>query len=137
MQSRKWTTFQDCFGNELKVGDFVIFLEQSTSPRVGLVRSLGHRSSKYEYHEGDPEAKILLARMVSHSGYENLAQVGEWSMLEEYYEHSGDHHFRMTRPLFVKTGAEHNVIKVTRDALPPDAVRCLEENADVPLRRSR
>lgn len=137
MYERKWTTFRDSFGTELKVGDFVIFLEQNKEPRAGLVRSLGHRLSDKDYYDGDPEAKILLARKVSNSGSANLAQVGEWSMLEEVWQHVGDDHIRVAQPLFVKTGAEHNVVKVSREALPPDAVMCLEQNADVALKRVR
>lgn len=136
--SRKWKPFQDVFRNELKVGDFVVVLEQNSRPRPGLVRSVGHRSSDQDYSEGYPEAKILLARRVSDWDM-TLAQHGEWSTLDESWRghpESGHRH-RVTYPLFIKTGAEHNVIRVTRDSLPPDAVRCLEENAEVPLRRPR
>lgn len=133
-RSRKSQPFQDAWGRRLSVGDFVLFFEQGHSPKPGLVRVVGNRSSSDDFYDDDPQATILLAWEVD--GFNrSIAQHGSWSMLDYRFVEGSPH--GATFPLFVRTCAEHNVIRVTRDSLPPDAVRCLEENADVILRRIR
>lgn len=144
---RKWQTFQDLWERELKAGDFVVLLgDQNRSSRPGLVRSVGNVESANEYTAGDPFAIIVLARK---EGSENdLKQHGDWTSLDFGYRHIGSMDAdggyngtpitrRVVYPYYIRTQAEHLVLKVGKESLPADAVACLEEMAHAELKRIR
>lgn len=125
--------FRDALGEPIRQDDFVVVIGQSIPPRPGLVREIGYRESDSHWNDGDPYAVILLAWRAGPT-YDRAElpvplQRGEWSTL--------DTNGQVTYPLYIKTFAEHNVVKVSHNSLPRDVVLVLEENANVELRRVR